>query len=139
MVCGWCLGRGLCFEVGLYEYDFTLSLLNKSVVGKVLVSSVLSDVMCLFLRFLGFSSEGCLVLLRRIHWLNGVTSPICVSRVVIRWCRHRDYQRYMCKVCHRIFNDKIGTIFHYSRLTLRAYNQNNPISTPPENTRENTS
>ena len=27
----------------------------------------------------------------------------------------------MCKVCRRTFNDKTGTIFHYSRLSLRAW------------------
>jgi transposase-like protein len=27
----------------------------------------------------------------------------------------------MCKVCCRTFNDKTGTIFHYSRLSLRAW------------------
>jgi hypothetical protein len=37
----------------------------------------------------------------------------------------------MCK-CGKTFNDKTGTIFYYSRLSLRAYSQNNPIFTPPE-------
>ena len=27
----------------------------------------------------------------------------------------------MCKVCRRTFNDRTGTIFHYSRLSLRAW------------------
>jgi transposase-like protein len=27
----------------------------------------------------------------------------------------------MCKVCRRTFNDKTGTIFHYSRLSFRAW------------------
>jgi transposase-like protein len=27
----------------------------------------------------------------------------------------------MCRVCRRTFNDKTGTIFHYSRLSLRAW------------------
>jgi len=72
------------------------------------------------LRFL--SSEGeCVALLRRVRWPDGVTCPVCGSRGVIRWCRYRDYQRYMCKVCRRTFNDRTGTIFHYSRLSLRAW------------------
>ena len=71
-------------------------------------------------RFL--SSEGeCVALLRRVRWPDGVTCPICGSRGVIRWCRYRDYQRYMCKVCFRTFNDKTGTIFHYSRMSLRCW------------------
>ena len=71
-------------------------------------------------RFL--SSEGeCVALLRRVRWPDGVTCPICGSRGVIRWCRYRGYQRYMCKVCGKTFNDKTGTIFHYSRLSLRAW------------------
>jgi transposase-like protein len=72
------------------------------------------------LRFL--SSEGeCVALLRRVRRPDGVTCPICGSRGVIRWCRYRDYQRYMYKVCRRTFNDKTGTIFHYSRLSLSAW------------------
>jgi len=71
-------------------------------------------------RFL--SSEGeCVALLRRVRWPDDVTCPICGSRDVIRWCRYRDYQRYMCKVCFRTFNDKTGTIFHYSRMSLRCW------------------
>jgi len=62
----------------------------------------------------------CVVLLRRVRWLDGVTCPICGSRDVIRWCRYRDYHRYMCRVFGKTFNDKTGTIFHYSRLSLRA-------------------
>ena len=30
-------------------------------------------------------------------------------------------KRYFCKSCRRTFNDKTGTIFHYSRLSLRGW------------------
>ncbi|MCL7383939.1 MAG: hypothetical protein LZ172_00705 [Thaumarchaeota archaeon] len=48
---------------------------------------------------------------------------------VIRWCRYRGYQRCMYEACGKTFNDMTGTIFHYSRLNLRAYSQNTPIFT----------
>ena len=31
------------------------------------------------------------------------------------------YQRYRCKACERIFNDKTGTIFEDSRLPLKTW------------------
>lgn len=67
------------------------------------------------------SEEDCASLLRRVRWPNGLTCPVCGSRQVIRWCRYRRCQRYMCKGCGRTFNDKTGTLFHYSRLSLRAW------------------
>jgi transposase-like protein len=97
-------------------------LLNKNVVGSFFVL-LFSDVGMFIpgvLRFL--SSEGeCVASLRRARWPGVVICPICGSREVIRWCRYRDYQRYMCKVCRKTFNDRTGTIFHYSRLSLRAW------------------
>jgi transposase-like protein len=41
---------------------------------------------------------------------------------VIRSGKHLGlYQRYWCKSCARIFNDKTGTIFEDSRLPLRVW------------------
>ncbi len=67
------------------------------------------------------SEEGCAALLRGARWPNGVVCPLCGSRRVIKWCRYRGCQRYVCKFCGRTFNDKTGTTFHYSRLSLRAW------------------
>jgi transposase-like protein len=64
----------------------------------------------------------CAALLRRVRWPDGPACPYCFSIVVIRSGRHLGvYQRYRCKSCARIFNDKTGTIFEDSRLPLRVW------------------
>jgi len=51
-----------------------------------------------------------------------VKCPHCASTSVTRTGRHRRvYQRYRCKACKRIFNDRTGTIFQDSRLPLKLW------------------
>jgi len=69
------------------------------------------------------SSEiDCSRLFRGVRWVNDVYCPRCGSR---RVKGHGNYmcglKRYYCKACRRTFNDKTGTIFHYSRLSLREW------------------
>lgn len=66
--------------------------------------------------------EECVEVLRQVRWAGGVVCPHCSSRDVIRSGRHlRFYQRYLCKGCGRIFNDKTGTVFEGSRIPLRVW------------------
>ena len=66
--------------------------------------------------------EECVQLLRVIRWPGGVACPHCLSTTVIRTGRHQgSCQRYRCKNCMRIFNDKTGTIFQDSRLPLKVW------------------
>ena len=67
------------------------------------------------------SEPRCARLLRQIRWAEGTRCPRCGSREVICWCNYREYKRYMCKGCRRTFNDRTGTLFHYSRMSLRAW------------------
>lgn len=61
-------------------------------------------------------------MLRQVRWPHGPTCPYCLSGAIIRSGRHLGlYQRYRCKSCARIFNDKTGTIFEDSRLPLRVW------------------
>jgi len=67
------------------------------------------------------SSEGeCVGFFRRVRWPNGVVCPVCSSTSVIKWGRYRSYRRYLCKGCGRAFNDRAGTLLHYSRWSFRA-------------------
>jgi transposase-like protein len=69
------------------------------------------------------SSElACSKLLRTIRWENGIYCPRCGSRTVKSHGNYKQgLKRYKCKACGRTFNDKTGTIFHYSRLSLREW------------------
>ena len=51
--------------------------------------------------------------------LREVRCIYCGSLYVICWGWYRGvYRRYRCKACLRTFNDKSGTDFEYSRITL---------------------
>ena len=63
----------------------------------------------------------CLQLFRLLRWRNGVRCPLCRSRRVKRNGHYGIYQRYLCKACGRSFNDKTGTIFHYSHTRLGVW------------------
>jgi transposase len=68
------------------------------------------------------SEEACSRLFRMVRWRNGVRCPRCGSgRVKGHGNYGRGLKRYMCRACGRTFNDKTGTIFHYSRLSLREW------------------
>lgn len=61
----------------------------------------------------------CASLLRIARWYDGLYCPICYSRMVKRYGKYRRiFQRYYCGECKHTFNDKTGTIFHYSHISL---------------------
>ena len=65
------------------------------------------------------SEDACSGLFRMVRWRSGVYCPKCGSRRVKGHGNYgRGLKRCMCKDCSRTFNDKTGTIFHYSRLSL---------------------
>ena len=47
--------------------------------------------------------------------------PYCRSRNVKKDGHYRSYQKYFCKQCKKWFNDKTGTIFHYSHTPLKLW------------------
>jgi len=59
---------------------------------------------------------------RMVRWGDGVFCPRCGSWMVKGHGNYRQgLKRYKCKACKRTFNDKTGTILHYSRLSLREW------------------
>jgi len=68
------------------------------------------------------SEEACSRLFRRVRWRNGLHCPRCGSgRVKGHGNYGRGLKRHFCKACGKTFNDKTGTLFHYSRLSLREW------------------
>jgi transposase-like protein len=64
----------------------------------------------------------CVHILRQLRWPDGPICPYCISYDVIRSGRHfGPYQRYKCKSCTRIFNDRTHTIFEGSRAPLSKW------------------
>ena len=59
--------------------------------------------------------------LREIRWTMGVTCPRCRSNVIIGYGNLGLCRKYRCKDCCHVFNDRSGTIFHRSRVSLRAW------------------
>lgn len=71
----------------------------------------------LFALFLDESA--CANLLRIARWRSGIRCPVCYSGRVRKHCKYRHiFQRYLCRDCNNTFNDKTGTIFHYSHVSL---------------------
>jgi transposase-like protein len=69
-----------------------------------------------------FDSEyKCADRLRHIRWHNCTACPHCQSYNVKKDGRYRSYQKYYCKYCRKSFNDKTGTVFHYSHSPLRIW------------------
>src|SRR6056297_546378 len=60
-------------------------------------------------------------LLQQVRWRDGVECPRCRSDRTVRNGSYRVYQRYLCKNCGQTFNDKTGTIFAHSKLTLTEW------------------
>jgi len=60
-------------------------------------------------------------LLQQVRWCDGVECLRCRSDLTVRNGSYRVYQRYLCKNCGRTFNDKTGTIFAHSNLTLKEW------------------
>jgi transposase-like protein len=64
----------------------------------------------------------CTSLLRKIRWNDDcVICPRCHSYNIKKEGQYRSYQKYFCKQCKRWFNDKTGTIFHYSHTPLKKW------------------
>ena len=61
----------------------------------------------------------CTGLLRMARWNNYVICPRCQSNNIKKDGLYRSYQKYFCKQCKRWFNDKTGTVFHYSHTSLK--------------------
>ncbi|MHA1605303.1 MAG: transposase, partial [Candidatus Freyarchaeota archaeon] len=68
------------------------------------------------------SEEACSGLFGMVRWRSGVHCPRCGSvRVRGHGNCGRGLRRYLCKDCGGTFNDKTGTLFQYSRLSLRKW------------------
>ena len=59
--------------------------------------------------------ESCIIYLEHLRWPNKVKSPFDKKSKVYHLGNHR----YMCKNTQKIFNVKVGTIFHSTKLPLR--------------------
>jgi len=58
----------------------------------------------------------------KVRWSNGIHCPNYQSQQVIKWGKYKKvYQRYLCKVCFRTFNDKTGTLFAHRHLSLQGW------------------
>lgn len=71
--------------------------------------------------YLLLTEKECLRIFRFLRWRDGIYCPICGSRSVKRNGHYRAYQRYLCKACGGSFNDKTGTVFHYSHISLGVW------------------
>ena len=64
----------------------------------------------------------CAQRLRRARWPEQVKCPHCHSGEVTDVRQYMSvFQRYLCLVCGRTFNDKTGTIFENSKVALSAW------------------
>jgi transposase-like protein len=66
----------------------------------------------------------CTSILREVRWRkkkNNVICPRCQSYNIKKDGHYRSYQKYFCKQCQRWFNDKTGTVFHYSHTPLKIW------------------
>ena len=67
------------------------------------------------------AEKECIDILRTIRCPMGVTCPRCRSNVIIGYGNLGLCRKYRCKDCCHVFNDKSGTIFHRSRVSLRVW------------------
>lgn len=72
------------------------------------------------------SSKGlealCAQRLRRVRWPDQVNCPHCHCEEVTDLRQYMGvFQRYLCLACGRTFNDKTGTIFENSKVSLSAW------------------
>jgi transposase-like protein len=64
----------------------------------------------------------CAQRLRGARWPEQVNCPHCHSEEVTDIRQYMDvFQRYLCLACGRTFNDKTGTIFENSKVSLSAW------------------
>jgi len=71
--------------------------------------------------YLLLTENECLRVFRFLRWNDGAYCPVCESRLLKKNGHYKAYQRYLCKVCGRSFNDRTGTIFHYSHVALGVW------------------
>jgi transposase-like protein len=72
------------------------------------------------------SESWCASVLRRVRWGREDSSgkaicPRCGSSKTKKDGYYGCYQKYFCKSCGRSFNDKTGTLFHYSHTPLNRW------------------
>jgi len=60
-------------------------------------------------------------LLQQVRWCHGVECLRCCSDRTVRNDSNPVYQRYLCKNCGRMFNDKTGTIIAHLKLKLNEW------------------
>ena len=64
----------------------------------------------------------CAQRLRSARWPEQVRCPYCRSKEVTDIRQYMGvFQRYLCLACSRTFNDKTGTIFENSKVSLSAW------------------
>lgn len=68
------------------------------------------------------SEAKCVNVIRKLRWPNGIECVHCHSSHVVKYGSQRKHiSRYLCRRCHRFFNDLTGTIFENSKLELRQW------------------
>jgi transposase-like protein len=68
------------------------------------------------------SEAKCANIVRKLRWLNGIECFYCHSSHIVKFGSQREHiNRYLCRKCHRLFNDLTGTIFENSKLQLREW------------------
>ena len=73
--------------------------------------------------FLLISDESfCAELFRKTRWNGNVVCPQCHYNSIKKHGKYKIYfQRYFCYRCNHTFNDKTGTVFHYSHISLSKW------------------
>ena len=73
--------------------------------------------------FLLISDESCCAeLLCKARWNGFVIYPHCSCDSIKRYGRYKIcFQKYFCHRCSCMFNDKTGTVFHYSHTSLSKW------------------
>lgn len=68
------------------------------------------------------SEAKCANVIRKLRWSNGIECVYCHSSHIVKYGSQRKHiSRYLCRRCHRFFNDLTGTIFDNSKLELRQW------------------
>jgi transposase-like protein len=70
------------------------------------------------------SESWCASVLRKVRWgkAGKTYSPRCGSSKTKKDGHYgSSYQKYFCKACERSFNDKTGTLFHYSHTPINRW------------------
>lgn len=66
--------------------------------------------------------KDCVEILRLIRWENGLKCVNCNSERVLKYGKDRKgFPRYICKDCKKSFNDKTGTLFEGSQISISEW------------------